>query len=291
MTTTQTGIRSLSISLPSQVRTNDYWREKYPGLVAAAEEKSLARTFAPIDPSSNTLIFDEEMEPYLADPFRGTVERRILGSSETGFMLESRAAREALEAALREPAKVVDRESNARQRFLVGRFGEQAQVGRRLAVGAAGRAQELEGLGEEERVAPGLIRQGRGQERRLGLEGVVDVVDIGEAQARPRERPDLEMAAVDPVVARGRARRATRAADPGARGEGLAGSARDLRGGDRRRLGRPGHSGIGSQALRGEDSPGEYPPLGSYRRLEGSFAGEANLQRCLHQPSISRQLE
>jgi 3-oxoacyl-[acyl-carrier-protein] synthase III len=106
MSSISVGIRSLSISLPGMVRTNDYWRKKYPDLVAAAEEKSLARTFAPIDPSSKTRLFDQEMEPYLSDPFRGTVERRILAPGETGLMLECRAARAALEAIRMSPKDV-----------------------------------------------------------------------------------------------------------------------------------------------------------------------------------------
>ena len=100
------GIRSLAISLPDTVRTNDYYRQKYPGVVAAAEERTLARVFAPIDPSSNTRIFDEEMQPYLADPFRGTVERRVLAPGETALMLEERAARAALAAAKMSPEDV-----------------------------------------------------------------------------------------------------------------------------------------------------------------------------------------
>src|SRR5260370_13363449 len=39
------------------------------------------------------------MTPYLADPFRGTVERRVLDDRETALDLETRAARSALAAA------------------------------------------------------------------------------------------------------------------------------------------------------------------------------------------------
>lgn len=92
------GILGLSISLPATVRTNQFWYQHYPEVVAAAESKTLARTFAPIDPSSNTYLFDSEMEPYLSDPFRGTIERRYLAVGETILELECRAAREALDA-------------------------------------------------------------------------------------------------------------------------------------------------------------------------------------------------
>ncbi len=40
------GIRSLAVSLPERVRTNDYWRERYPDMVAAHEQRTLARLFA-----------------------------------------------------------------------------------------------------------------------------------------------------------------------------------------------------------------------------------------------------
>jgi 3-oxoacyl-[acyl-carrier-protein] synthase-3 len=36
------------VDFPSVLRTNDYWRVKYPDLVAKAEEKTLARAFSPV---------------------------------------------------------------------------------------------------------------------------------------------------------------------------------------------------------------------------------------------------
>ncbi|MFB2921271.1 3-oxoacyl-ACP synthase III family protein [Aerosakkonema funiforme] len=93
------GIRSISVSFPSDVRTNDYWREKYPELVEKAEQKSFARAFIPVESSDKALqIWTEEMTPYLSDPFRGTVERRVLGPSESSLTLEYDAACKALEA-------------------------------------------------------------------------------------------------------------------------------------------------------------------------------------------------
>jgi len=99
------GIRSLTLSLPSNRRTNDYYYEKYPELVARSEQKSLARLFslADFNPSNE---FDLEMLPYLSDPFRGTVERWVLGSDESSLTLEYRAARDALDAAQLSPHEV-----------------------------------------------------------------------------------------------------------------------------------------------------------------------------------------
>jgi len=96
------GIRSIGVSFPKTVRTNDYWREKYPELVAQAEQKSLARAFSAVaSPSHNEEldVWTQEMLPYLSDPFRGIVERRVLAPGETSLMLEYNAATNALNAA------------------------------------------------------------------------------------------------------------------------------------------------------------------------------------------------
>ncbi|MUG96060.1 3-oxoacyl-ACP synthase [Scytonema sp. UIC 10036] len=99
------GIRSLAVSFPSIKRTNDYYREKYPELVAQAEQKSLARLFS-LAGSAPINEFDQEMVPYLSDPFRGTVERCVLSPDESSLMLEERAARDALDAAKLTPEEL-----------------------------------------------------------------------------------------------------------------------------------------------------------------------------------------
>ncbi|GAB1540508.1 hypothetical protein NUACC21_31770 [Scytonema sp. NUACC21] len=99
------GIRSLALSFPSIRRTNDYYREKYPGLVAQSEQKSLARLFS-LPGSTPSNEFDLEMGPYLKDPFRGTVERWVLGPGESSLTLEYRAAKDALDAAKLSPDDV-----------------------------------------------------------------------------------------------------------------------------------------------------------------------------------------
>jgi 3-oxoacyl-[acyl-carrier-protein] synthase III len=93
------GMRSLAISLPRSIRTNDFWRERYPALVADEERKTLARLWkaneraAPVDP------FELAMAPYLSDPFRGARERRVLEKGQSAASLELDAARRALDAA------------------------------------------------------------------------------------------------------------------------------------------------------------------------------------------------
>lgn len=98
------GIRSVAVSVPSILRTNDYWRAKHPSMVADAEAE-LARLWKK-HTTPSPLAFDLAMAPYLNDPFRGTVERRILGPGETALSLELRAARDALAALAMTPDDV-----------------------------------------------------------------------------------------------------------------------------------------------------------------------------------------
>jgi 3-oxoacyl-[acyl-carrier-protein] synthase III len=90
------GIKSVAASLPRGVRTNDYYRDRYPESVAAIAEKSLGKLWAK---GAQADAFSTEMAPYLDDPFRGSVERRILAPGETALSLELAAARDALAAA------------------------------------------------------------------------------------------------------------------------------------------------------------------------------------------------
>ena len=106
------GIRAIAVSFPSIVRTNDYYRQHYPELVAKAEEKTLAKLFVP-STSGNKTSGDEEIDiwsqavaPYMQDPFRGTVERRVVAPDESSLSLEYQAACDALEAAQLAPQDV-----------------------------------------------------------------------------------------------------------------------------------------------------------------------------------------
>ncbi|MBD2518812.1 3-oxoacyl-ACP synthase [Nostoc sp. FACHB-973] len=99
------GIRSIALSLPSIKRTNNYYREKYPEVIAESEQKSLARLFSLAGSTPNN-EFDSEMLPYLKDPFRGTVHRWVLAPEESSLMLQERAARAALDAAELTPKEV-----------------------------------------------------------------------------------------------------------------------------------------------------------------------------------------
>ncbi|WP_265235557.1 3-oxoacyl-[acyl-carrier-protein] synthase III C-terminal domain-containing protein [Lyngbya sp. CCAP 1446/10] len=95
------GIRSLSLCFPSQIRTNDYWLEKFPHLFAVTPPRRtrLSQSVESTSDEDGFAIWSQEVAPYLSDPFRGNVERRVLGAGESSLMLECRAAREALDAA------------------------------------------------------------------------------------------------------------------------------------------------------------------------------------------------
>lgn len=101
------GIVALAVSFPKTVRTNDYWRERHPEIVAGKGDGHLKRVWSPGAPAASASaparppeeqVFLEEMAPYLDDPFRGAVERRVLGPGETALSLELGAAQKALRA-------------------------------------------------------------------------------------------------------------------------------------------------------------------------------------------------
>lgn len=94
-------LRSLSIAFPRVLRTNDHWRTHYPEMVAQAEEHALAKLWGTrehAEAAAPTSVFDRTMAPYLEDPFRGTVERRLRAPDEPALDMEVRAARGALGA-------------------------------------------------------------------------------------------------------------------------------------------------------------------------------------------------
>ncbi len=102
------GIRSLAVSFPSLIRTNDYWSKKFPDLIAQGKPRRV-RLSGSTEFTSDTNGFDiwsQEVARYLPDPFRGSMERRILGCDESSLTLEYRAAKDALDAAQLSPDEV-----------------------------------------------------------------------------------------------------------------------------------------------------------------------------------------
>jgi 3-oxoacyl-[acyl-carrier-protein] synthase-3 len=99
------GMKSLAISVPDDDRTNAHYRARAGDVVSALEEK--AKMFAGMGmPAGDGDAFSEAMAPYLADPFRGTVRRRILEPGRKALDLELTAARAALRAAAMSPGDV-----------------------------------------------------------------------------------------------------------------------------------------------------------------------------------------
>ncbi|MEA5552718.1 3-oxoacyl-[acyl-carrier-protein] synthase III C-terminal domain-containing protein [Anabaena cylindrica UHCC 0172] len=95
------GIRSLAVSFPSIIRTNDYWRHKFPNLFAK-EKLRKTRIVPAIESTSDNNgidIWSQEVAPYLSDAFRGNVERRVLGEDESSLKLECHAAKDAIASA------------------------------------------------------------------------------------------------------------------------------------------------------------------------------------------------
>lgn len=93
------GMLSLAVAFPETVRTNDYWRQHHPEVVATAERRTLAKLWTTEQRSAASEPFDIEMEPYLSDLFRGSVERRVLLPGESALSIQLVAGRAALAAA------------------------------------------------------------------------------------------------------------------------------------------------------------------------------------------------
>jgi 3-oxoacyl-[acyl-carrier-protein] synthase III/acyl carrier protein len=102
------GIRSLALSFPSIIRTNDYWIEKSPELVARNKPRRarISRSTELTNSNNGLDIWSQEVAPYLPDPFRGSIERRVLAPNESSLTLEYQAAKQALNAAQLAPEEV-----------------------------------------------------------------------------------------------------------------------------------------------------------------------------------------
>lgn len=102
------GIRSLAVSFPSLIHTKDDWLQKFPESVDKVNSRRSRLPRSTVSTSDNQYlnIWSQEVAPYLLDPFRGNVERRVLGQDESSLTLEYRTAKEALEAAEISPEDV-----------------------------------------------------------------------------------------------------------------------------------------------------------------------------------------
>jgi 3-oxoacyl-[acyl-carrier-protein] synthase III len=106
MTSHAIGISSLALSFPQLIRTNDYWCDRFPEQTIRTRLKPRRLSRNSSLQSEGLKIWSQEVAPYLDDPFRGNVERRVLSQDESSLMLECRAAKEAIKAAKLQPEEV-----------------------------------------------------------------------------------------------------------------------------------------------------------------------------------------
>lgn len=91
------GLQALAAALPDRALTNEHWRQHHPDLVARVEQQLwMWKKSSPWQEGSKA--FDEAMEPYLDDPFRGARLRRVLPEGASVVELEANAARQAMAA-------------------------------------------------------------------------------------------------------------------------------------------------------------------------------------------------
>lgn len=101
------GIRSLAVSFPSIIRTNDYWQQKYPEMIISQPKRNRRNRLVVSSTEDSGLdIWSQEVASYLSDPFRGSVERRVLAEDESTLEVQCQAAIEALTAAKLDVEKI-----------------------------------------------------------------------------------------------------------------------------------------------------------------------------------------
>ena len=89
-------VLAISSYLPRHIRKNDWFKENCPETYARSEKLAFSKLYSS---QSEDDIFAKCAGPYLSDPFRGAVERRIVSEDETSSMMEIEALRKALAAA------------------------------------------------------------------------------------------------------------------------------------------------------------------------------------------------
>lgn len=100
--TMNAGIRSIAVGFPKTVRTNAWFEENQRDVFERVEATTLSKVFATDNGTASMKKFDDAMTRYLADPFRGTRERRVIDAEkgpEAQIELERDVALEALQAA------------------------------------------------------------------------------------------------------------------------------------------------------------------------------------------------
>ncbi len=91
------GIRAIAVNFPESVRTNDYWKKNYPGLLAELDRKNQNLRLFDNDAQENS-NWVQAVKPYREDIFRGALERRVLGENQTSISIECGAIEKVLQA-------------------------------------------------------------------------------------------------------------------------------------------------------------------------------------------------
>jgi 3-oxoacyl-[acyl-carrier-protein] synthase-3 len=101
-------VRGLGAAFPSTVRLNDAWPESFARRLKDASKRDFTALETAADGTTASLdgCITSAMAPYLNDPFRGAVRRRVLAQGETASQLEALAARRALDDAGIGPGEV-----------------------------------------------------------------------------------------------------------------------------------------------------------------------------------------
>lgn len=92
------GIRSIAVSFPKKVIRNNYFLENYPELFDTTKQASFSKAFTPVE-GAEMNAWIKTMLPYVSDPFRGSIERRMISGDETSLTLEHNAALQAIQSA------------------------------------------------------------------------------------------------------------------------------------------------------------------------------------------------
>lgn len=92
-------IRSIGVRYGGERRDNAWYAEHCADVLRRQAEQRLSRVFSTQGGDAASQPFDNQMQRYTDDPFRGAVIRYKLRAHETSLTLEEDAARDALDAA------------------------------------------------------------------------------------------------------------------------------------------------------------------------------------------------
>lgn len=96
MTHTNVGILGIGTYLPPEVRTNDWWpKEVVAGWIEKANRSRSHREQGPPPKTRGERLVAEAVLETLEDPFRGSIERRVMPEGMTSAEMEIEAAKDA----------------------------------------------------------------------------------------------------------------------------------------------------------------------------------------------------